>query len=363
MSAQTDLEKAKAAADAVKAALKNPNDPNAAAKLKDALGNVADAALKNATATAAKPVDPNAPDPNAVGGWTYDYKQNGADWPKLKSSNNAINYCGQTRNQSPINLLNPIGSYGWAYGETIPKDSDKFGKTYKDLRKGTKVGWKDKAMAVELAEIETLENFFESKIGADYLRAATDKYSVSEFYLRSPSEHTVMGKHLDIELQIKHKAEKFNSTANIKYAYVSIFFSVEEYDRTVTDAQNNTIQNFFDHLDFKNHSQPTVDNIGYGKLMEIIDHEDRWIYKGSETFPPCEQFVYWNVVKRVLPIRIAEFARFKALMETRKDKLGGVTHNNRAIQPINDHGIRYTSATTFQIASVLSVLTSLLAYN
>ena len=50
-----------------------------------------------------------------------------------------------------------------------------------------------------------------------------------------------MGKHLDIELQIKHKAEKFNSTANIKYAYVSIFFSVEEYDRTVTDAQNNTI--------------------------------------------------------------------------------------------------------------------------
>lgn len=73
------------------------------------------------------------------------------------------------------------------------------------------------------------------------MKAATDKFSVESFYLRSPSEHTVMGKHLDIELQIKHKAEKFNSTANIKYAYVSIFFSVEEYDRTVTDAQNNTI--------------------------------------------------------------------------------------------------------------------------
>jgi len=44
-----------------------------------------------------------------------------------------------------------------------------------------------------------------------------------------------MGKHLDIELQIKHVAEKWNETANIKYAYVSLFFSVEDYDRTITE--------------------------------------------------------------------------------------------------------------------------------
>jgi len=120
----------------------------------------------NATLTSlTKKVEPVGPDAKAKGGWTYDYKQGGADWDKLVSSNNAVNYCGQTRNQSPINILNPIGSYGWAYGETIPKDSDKFEKTYNDLRKGTKVGWANKAMAVDLAEIETLENFFISKIG------------------------------------------------------------------------------------------------------------------------------------------------------------------------------------------------------
>ena len=117
---------AKAAAAAVANAL---NDP----KLKDALDKIGDIAKAlNGTANETKkikePVDPNAPDPNAKGGWTYDYKQNGADWGKLVSSNRAINYCGQTRNQSPINLLNPIGSYGWAYGETIPKEHDKFEK-------------------------------------------------------------------------------------------------------------------------------------------------------------------------------------------------------------------------------------------
>ena len=96
--------------------------------------------------------------------------------------------------------------------------------------------------------------------------------------------------------------------------------------------------------------------------MEMINHEDRWIYKGSETFPPCEQFVYWNVVRRVLPIRIDEFARFTKLMEQRKDKLGGVAFNNRAIQPINDHGIRYTSALNIA-ASVFALISTALAYN
>jgi len=48
--------------------------------------------------------------------------------------------------------------------------------------------------------------------------------------------------------------------------------------------------------------------------MEIIKMEHRWIYKGSETFPPCEKYVYWNVIKKVLPIKIEEFAKFQTLM-------------------------------------------------
>jgi len=45
-----------------------------------------------------------------------------------------------------------------------------------------------------------------------------------------------MGKHFDIELQIKHTATAWNETEKIKYAYVSIFFSVEHYDETITEA-------------------------------------------------------------------------------------------------------------------------------
>ena len=38
------------------------------------------------------------PDVTAKGGWTYDYTQNGRDWGSLVSSNNAVNYCGETLN-------------------------------------------------------------------------------------------------------------------------------------------------------------------------------------------------------------------------------------------------------------------------
>lgn len=265
-----------------------------------------------------------------VGGWTYDYANKGNDWGKLVSSNNAVNYCGEVNNQSPINFLDPIGSYGWAYGDTVPQSFDKHEKNYKDLRKGTQVSWVNKAMNVNLAEIETLENFFVSHLASSNLKASTNKFSVNSFQLRSPSEHTVMGKHLDIELQIKHNAESFNETANIKMGYVSIFFSVEHYDKSITEQDNSTVQRFFEHLKFDDLGEPIVDIIGFGKLMDIIQMEHRWIYKGSETFPPCEKYVYWNVIKRIFPIKIEEFVKFQALMEARKDELGGIG-NNRAI--------------------------------
>jgi len=38
--------------------------------------------------------------------------------------------------------------------------------------------------------------------------------------------------------------------------------------------------------------------------MALIDLEDRWIYKGSKTFPPCGGIVYWNVIRKIYPIQI-----------------------------------------------------------
>lgn len=55
----------------------------------------------------------------------YDYSTNGEDWKYLMADANETNYCGvETEHQSPINLMDPIGSYGWAYGLPVSKDKD-----------------------------------------------------------------------------------------------------------------------------------------------------------------------------------------------------------------------------------------------
>lgn len=201
-----------------------------------------------------------------------------------------------------------------------------------------------------------------SHVGAEIYNSATDTYEVDSFVLRSPSEHIVMGKYLDMELQIKHNAREWNDTYSIKYGYVSIFFSVEDYDKSITFEQNETVRDFMRHLKFDDKGQPEVDLISFGRLMDldIVDFNDRWTYLGSETFPPCEQYVYWNVLARVLPIEVQTFAKFRAIMDARKEELGG-SGNNRMIQHINDHGIRFVGAMRGAVVSGL-VLASAIFY-
>ena len=46
----------------------------------------------------------------------------------------------------------------------------------------------------------------------------------------SPSEHLVDGERYDLELHVYHDAAAWNDTRKIKYAAVSVFFSVDNYD-------------------------------------------------------------------------------------------------------------------------------------
>jgi len=66
--------------------------------------------------------------------------------------------------------------------------------------------------------------------------------------------------------------------------------------------------------------------------MSMIDTDNRFIYIGSETKPPCSQKVYWNVVKTVYPIKQEHLDLLKTTMKYVEglEKSG----NNRVIQEI-----------------------------
>lgn len=68
--------------------------------------------------------------------------------------------------------------------------------------------------------------------------------------------------------------------------------------------------------------------------MMMVDMNNRWIYKGSVTTPPCKQNVYWNVLRTVYPIKQKHLDQFKN--QLKRDNLD-VIGNYRLIQDLTPH--------------------------
>jgi hypothetical protein len=100
---------------------------------------------------------------------------------------------------------------------------------------------------------------------------------------------------------------------------IGVLFSVENFNVELTDAEIEIIDTFFQSLQWDKTEEaaadddeepaadgltnPVVDLVSYGNLMELVDMNNRWAYKGSVTTPPCSTFVYWNVLSTVYPIK------------------------------------------------------------
>ena len=140
--------------------------------------------------------------------------------------------------------MQPIGSYGWAYGETVPRDHDAATKTYEDLTKSMEISWEGHALLVALDSTEQKKNYFTSDVAETIFGAATNKFNAIGFKFHHPSEHTINGKHSDLEMQVWHEASGWNESTELKYAAISIFFDSDNYTTPISDDQNATVHNF-----------------------------------------------------------------------------------------------------------------------
>ena len=174
--------------------------------------------------------------------------------------------------------------------------------------------------------------FFSSEYASSVYNASSTKFKPSYLLFRSPSEHTINGHHMDLEMQIIHKAENYedikDDEEDLKYAGIAILFSVEEFNE-IDETKNKTFQDYFRNFEFDNTEDKEVPFIAFGDVMEAVDYLDRWTYKGSLSEPPCEQYVYWNVVRTTYPIELERFDYFKQYIESKKEYLGGYKNNRK----------------------------------
>ena len=116
-----------------------------------------------------------------------------------------------------------------------------------------------------------------------------DIFKVAQFHLHSESEHTIDGQRYDLEM---HSVHLPTVEGNFFGGVIGIIFDTEKYDKDITFAEQKIIDTFFESFRWEERFRGglidyTPDLIPYGDLMNIVNWNDRWVYKGSLTTPPC----------------------------------------------------------------------------
>ena len=137
---------------------------------------------------------------------------------------------------------------------------------------------------------------------------------------------------MDMEVQVT--LDPYDPSGNVKQAKTGILFSVEKF--TIDGVTNEMVKNidaFFDSLKWEE-NDPIVESVPVAQFLNMIDMSERWIYKGSQTVPPCDTFVIWSIPRRIYPIKQRHVDLFKKQLER-----GGLqkTGNIREIQQLNGH--------------------------
>jgi len=255
--------------------------------------------------------------------WTYNTW--GADWPE---ANVAGNECGST-NQSPIDLPYLMNDKT----KIINAKRDNFQKLYSDQTTGSKIYWDGHTSKITITnEGEDLQKF-SSWYSQDFLNGP-DKFDGLQFHFHHGSEHTIDGVRHDLEMHTVH-VPTGGAKNGIRYAAMGIMFSVDKHNSNSDEKEIKIIDEFFDRLRWDvTSSDPMVDKVSYGELMMMVDMDNRWVYKGSVTTPPCATLVYWNVCRKIYPLKQKYLTQFKEQL-----KRGDLVGNYREVQEVDKHYI------------------------
>jgi carbonic anhydrase len=133
----------------------------------------------------------------------FDYKQNGADWGSLEGNE----LCDSGKEQSPINLND------WLAEESKDLAIILTPNTYIDETTAT----------IEKSEHTIKVTTTKGEMDLVFDSGSKSAFSLAQFHVHAPSEHTYRGEHYDLEMHFVHAY-----TAGGLGAVIGVFFDREK---------------------------------------------------------------------------------------------------------------------------------------
>jgi carbonic anhydrase len=171
----------------------------------------------------------------------------------------------------------------------------------------------------------------------DVLQIGGDRYQLTQYHFHAPSEHTVNGRHADVEGHFVH------TNAAGDTAVVGVFYRIGPGSNRLLD----TIL-----LGAPETSGEEGEPIGEANPAELfsclggarvkrgqVRVDSFYAYSGSLTTPGCTENVRWSVLSDGGHVSRAAVAHFHSVI-AKFDDYGGYANNNRPVQPLNRRVIR-----------------------
>lgn len=146
-----------------------------------------------------------------------------------------------------------------------------------------------------------------------YAELGGKRYELAQFHFHSPSEHTVEGKHTEMEVHLVHRDSEG------KLAVVGVFLKKGQESASLKAVWKNLPQA---------ESETTVEGVSEDASTLLPAHREYYSYPGSLTTPPCSEGVSWFVMAQAVDVSVEQIEAFRAI----------VTPNARPVQPLNGRG-------------------------
>ena len=142
----------------------------------------------------------------------------------------------------------------------------------------------------------------------------------AQFHFHAPSEHSIDGKLLDLEMHIVHLLDSKREHNNSQFGagVLGFFFKVmpeeyfEEMELRYPQADIEWHDKFMTAL-VKDPKQSSGFDLDLKAFVSKVEFNKRWTYQGSLTTAPCDEGILWNVVEDVIPIRQSTLDGFTSM--------------------------------------------------